>query len=137
MLMLVTMRGEWGEFNPWQVPMGSIDAADAEADATSHVCQGRARRRRSAPAVQNALQLAFDGDRAAAVLLSQTPDRRQGVGEMTSVSPPPRRDGDAARRPADDLLRGHRARLAAPAMPSPPATTTAISISGAPWAARR
>lgn len=20
---LVTMRGEWGEFNPWQVPMGS------------------------------------------------------------------------------------------------------------------
>ncbi|HLJ05121.1 MAG TPA: phosphonopyruvate decarboxylase [Acetobacteraceae bacterium] len=22
-LMLVTMRGEWGEFNPWQVPMGS------------------------------------------------------------------------------------------------------------------
>ena len=21
-LMLVTMRGEWGEFNPWQVPMG-------------------------------------------------------------------------------------------------------------------
>ena len=24
MLMLVTMRGEWEEFNPWQVPMGSI-----------------------------------------------------------------------------------------------------------------
>jgi sulfopyruvate decarboxylase alpha subunit len=22
-LALVTMRGEWGEFNPWQVPMGS------------------------------------------------------------------------------------------------------------------
>src|SRR3974390_989592 len=22
-LSLVTMRGEWGEFNPWQVPMGS------------------------------------------------------------------------------------------------------------------
>ena len=21
-LMLVTMRGQWGEFNPWQVPMG-------------------------------------------------------------------------------------------------------------------
>ena len=21
-LTLVTMRGEWGEFNPWQVPMG-------------------------------------------------------------------------------------------------------------------
>jgi len=23
-LTLVTMRGEWGEFNPWQVPMGSV-----------------------------------------------------------------------------------------------------------------
>ena len=22
LLMLVTMRGEWAEFNPWQVPMG-------------------------------------------------------------------------------------------------------------------
>ena len=26
-LTLVTMRGEWGEFNPWQVPMGSSTAA--------------------------------------------------------------------------------------------------------------
>jgi sulfopyruvate decarboxylase alpha subunit len=25
-LALVTMRGEWGEFNPWQVPMGSMTA---------------------------------------------------------------------------------------------------------------
>jgi len=24
LLMLITMRGEWEEFNPWQVPMGSI-----------------------------------------------------------------------------------------------------------------
>ena len=24
LLMLVTMRGEWGETNPWQLPMGSI-----------------------------------------------------------------------------------------------------------------
>src|SRR5216683_7775145 len=22
LLLLVTMRGEWGEFNPWQIPMG-------------------------------------------------------------------------------------------------------------------
>lgn len=27
LLMLVTMRGEWGEFNPWQVPMGSTTEA--------------------------------------------------------------------------------------------------------------
>ena len=26
-LTLVTMRGEWGEFNPWQVPMGSTTQA--------------------------------------------------------------------------------------------------------------
>jgi sulfopyruvate decarboxylase alpha subunit len=26
-LTLVTMRGEWGEFNPWQVPMGSSTQA--------------------------------------------------------------------------------------------------------------
>ena len=26
-LTLVTMRGEWGEFNPWQVPMGSSTAS--------------------------------------------------------------------------------------------------------------
>ena len=23
LVMLITMRGEWGEFNPWQVPMGT------------------------------------------------------------------------------------------------------------------
>src|SRR5712671_887042 len=28
--MLVTMRGEWGEFNPWQVPMGSKTQAALE-----------------------------------------------------------------------------------------------------------
>ena len=27
LLMLVTMRGEWGEFNPWQLPMGQSAAA--------------------------------------------------------------------------------------------------------------
>ena len=29
-LTLVTMRGEWGEFNPWQVPMGSTTEAVLE-----------------------------------------------------------------------------------------------------------
>src|SRR5205814_1247785 len=28
--MLVTMRGEWGEFNPWQVPMGTKTQAALE-----------------------------------------------------------------------------------------------------------
>ena len=69
LLMLVTMRGEWEEFNPWQVPMGSIvepvltlcDTHVAKVETPETVV----------PAVQNAVQLAFGGDRAAAVLLSQ------------------------------------------------------------------
>ena len=69
MLMLVTMRGEWEEFNPWQVPMGSIvepalklcDTHVAKAEKPDDVV----------PMVQNALQLAFGDDRATAVLLSQ------------------------------------------------------------------
>ena len=31
LLMLVTMRGEWAEFNPWQVPMGQATRASLEA----------------------------------------------------------------------------------------------------------
>ncbi len=31
LLMLVTMRGEWNEFNPWQVPMGQATQAALEA----------------------------------------------------------------------------------------------------------
>src|SRR5947207_1004307 len=30
LVMLVTMRGEWGEFNPWQVPMGTKTQAALE-----------------------------------------------------------------------------------------------------------
>jgi sulfopyruvate decarboxylase TPP-binding subunit len=30
LLMIVTMRGEWGEFNPWQVPMGRATPAVLE-----------------------------------------------------------------------------------------------------------
>jgi len=31
LLMLVTMRGEWNEFNPWQVPMGKATQTALEA----------------------------------------------------------------------------------------------------------
>src|SRR6201996_3803576 len=31
LLMLVTMRGEWAEFNPWQVPMGRCTQPSLEA----------------------------------------------------------------------------------------------------------
>ncbi|MGH8738717.1 MAG: thiamine pyrophosphate-binding protein [Burkholderiales bacterium] len=69
MLMLVTMRGEWEEFNPWQVPMGSI------VEPALKLCDTDVARVETpeavVPAVQNAIQIAFGGDRAAAVLLSQ------------------------------------------------------------------
>src|SRR6187200_853016 len=69
MLMLITMRGEWEEFNPWQVPMGSI------VEPTLKLCDTDVARveapEQVVPAVQNALQLAFGGDRSAAVLISQ------------------------------------------------------------------
>jgi sulfopyruvate decarboxylase alpha subunit len=69
MLMLVTMRGEWEEFNPWQVPMGSI------VDPVLKLCEADVAKAETpdevVPSVQNAVQLAFGGDRLAAVLLSQ------------------------------------------------------------------
>jgi sulfopyruvate decarboxylase alpha subunit len=66
---LVTMRGEWGEFNPWQVPMGQATRAALElggalvyrVDDPDDV----------APTVDAALRLAFDSHVAVAVLLSQ------------------------------------------------------------------
>jgi len=35
LLALVTMRGQWGEFNPWQVPMGQSTAAALETAGAS------------------------------------------------------------------------------------------------------
>ena len=69
LLMLVTMRGEWEEFNPWQVPMGSI-VEPALKLCDTHVAKVETPEA-VVPTVQNALQLAFGDDRAAAVLLSQ------------------------------------------------------------------
>lgn len=69
LLAVVTMRGEWAEFNPWQAAMGTavpavlaamgvtVLRADAAADA--------------AATVEAVAAAAFDGDQAVAVLLSQ------------------------------------------------------------------
>jgi sulfopyruvate decarboxylase alpha subunit len=69
LLALVTMRGEWGEFNPWQLPMGQSTAAALgaagvhvyRADTASDV----------APTVRAAAMLAFQSSRAVAVLIGQ------------------------------------------------------------------
>ena len=69
LLMIVTMRGEWGEANPWQVPMGQI-AADA-LRLTGAIVYEVTEPEAAAPAVEAAARIAFNGNLIAAVLLSQ------------------------------------------------------------------
>lgn len=69
MLMVITMRGEWEEFNPWQVPMGSI------VEPVLALCEANIYRA-SAPhevegVAERATQQAFGGERIVGVLLSQ------------------------------------------------------------------
>ena len=67
--MLVTMRGEWAEFNPWQVAMGTRTQAALEL---MDVLVYRVERAEEAgETVQAALDIAFNGSLATAVLLSQ------------------------------------------------------------------
>src|SRR5215471_5470980 len=69
LLMIVTMRGEWGEFNPWQIPMGQ---ATPEMLRLGGVRTVRLERAEEASAtVTAAAKLAFEGYCAAAVLISQ------------------------------------------------------------------
>ena len=67
--MLVTMRGEWGEFNPWQVPMGTKTQAALELmDVLVYRVE---RAEEAAETVAAALDIAFNGSLAVAVLLAQ------------------------------------------------------------------
>ena len=69
LLMLVTMRGEWGEFNPWQVPMGSTTAQALQLMGLQ--VQRADRPEEVGEVVRNAATMAFGGGSAMAVLLSQ------------------------------------------------------------------
>lgn len=68
-LILVTMRGEWGEFNPWQVPMGQATAETLRlggfvvhrVDAPAEV----------GPAIRASASMTYDGGTSTALLLSQ------------------------------------------------------------------
>ncbi len=69
LLMLVTMRGEWGEFNPWQVAMGQASQTVLEAMG---MLVFRAERAEDVGAtVDAAARMAFEGPQAVAVLLAQ------------------------------------------------------------------
>ena len=69
LLTLVTMRGQWGEFNPWQVPMSqaTIPALEAVGVMTRPVDRADD----IAGTVLAAGQLAFNTCRLVAVLISQ------------------------------------------------------------------
>lgn len=69
LLCLITMRGEWGEFNPWQVAMGSA-TPDVLRAMGVHVLRAE-RADEVAEVVRAAITLAFDSSVAVAVLLSQ------------------------------------------------------------------
>lgn len=69
LLMLVTMRGEWAEFNPWQVPMSRATQPALEAIGVRVM-------RADTPAdvietVEAAAAFAYEADQQVAVLLGQ------------------------------------------------------------------
>ena len=69
LLALITMRGDWGEFNPWQIPMGQSTARALEnAGVIVHRVDDAARVDET---VFAASRLAFDSYRAVAVLIGQ------------------------------------------------------------------
>ena len=69
LVTLVTMRGEQGEFNPWQVPMGQAVRPVLEAMGT--VVQYVEEEDQVAPVVNAALRLAYNSYASVAVLISQ------------------------------------------------------------------
>ena len=68
-LTLVTMRGEWGEFNPWQVPMGSSTQGVFELSGIKVLRASHADEVRDV--VEAAAGQAYNACTPTAVLLSQ------------------------------------------------------------------
>ncbi len=69
LVAIVTMRGEEGEFNPWQVPMGQATRTVLEAMGT--VVHRPATADEIAPTVNAALRLAYNSYASVAVLIPQ------------------------------------------------------------------
>jgi sulfopyruvate decarboxylase alpha subunit len=68
-LVLVTMRGEFAEFNPWQVPMGSI--TEPVLKLAGFLTYRIEEPGEVDDVVGAGCDMAFDGDLAVAILLSQ------------------------------------------------------------------
>ena len=70
LLALVTMRGEWAEFNPWQVPMGRATQGVLELMGVS--VRRISDTARAETEIAAALDDAFLGEQPVAVLFSQS-----------------------------------------------------------------
>ena len=69
MLILVSMRGDFGEGNPWQMPMGQ--AVQPILDACGFICMRVEQPAEVASALQAACTMVYQAGQAVAVLLSQ------------------------------------------------------------------
>jgi sulfopyruvate decarboxylase alpha subunit len=69
LLMLITMRGQWGEFNPWQVWMGTATRTILEQCGV--VCYDVDEPDRVVDTVAAASNLVFNAYRSVAVLIGQ------------------------------------------------------------------
>jgi sulfopyruvate decarboxylase alpha subunit len=69
LLMLVTMRGEWGEFNPWQLPMGQTAARVLEAAGV--IVQRLEQPDLAGETLLAAGRIAFEGQVPVAILIGQ------------------------------------------------------------------
>jgi sulfopyruvate decarboxylase alpha subunit len=78
-LMLVTMRGQWGEFNPWQVPMGQATRPALEAVGVK--CFPVDEADEVGETFAAAADLAFHSRVSAAVLVSQRIVGAKGFGQ--------------------------------------------------------
>jgi sulfopyruvate decarboxylase alpha subunit len=78
-LMLVTMRGQWGEFNPWQNAMGG--AVRPTLEAVGVKCFPVDRAEEIGETFAGAADMAFNGKLSAAVLVSQRVIGAKGFGQ--------------------------------------------------------
>jgi sulfopyruvate decarboxylase alpha subunit len=67
--MLVTMRGDWAEFNPWQVPMGQ--ATQPVLEEMGVLVNRADREEEIVPLAEGALRIAYNTLRPTAVLIGQ------------------------------------------------------------------
>jgi len=79
-LMLITMRGQWGEFNPWQVPMGQ--ATKATLEAMDVKCFPVDKADEVGETFAAAADIAFNSRVSAAVLVSQRIVGAKGFGQQ-------------------------------------------------------